>query len=111
MSMIAYQMCTYYDVCPMFHVNLQLHLIRLTQEFHPACLQPEAGGGGRTGDRCSEPGRRLVTTTLTRLGAQWRAVRRGDNMLPASAAAARLLLGLALLPASSHQQDPVCDAT
>ena len=90
---------------------VQMHLIRLTQEFHPACLQPEAGGGGRTGDRCSEPGRRLVTTTLTRLGAQWRAVRRGDNMLPASAAAARLLLGLALLPASSHQQDPVCDAT
>ena len=53
----------------------------------------------------------MVTTALTRLGAQWRAVRRGDNMLPAAAAAARLLLGLALLPASSHQQDPVCDAT
>ena len=78
-----------------------------------SCLHrnQKPGGGGRTGDRCSEPGRRLVATTLTRLGAQWRAVRRGDNMLPASAAAARLLLGLALLPASSHQQDPVCDAT
>ena len=88
----------YYDVCPMFHVCTNAS---------DKIVDQKPGGGGRTGDRCSEPGRRLVTTTLTRLRAQWRAVRRGDNMLPA----ARLLLGLALLPASSHQQDPVCDAT